>query len=165
MYNLERGQVDSFLLALFCLKTKNMNVFKYVAESNPNGALQIINSFGYEVTSKSDLGKSLSELVAEVGEPAFKKVMDNHPDKDVILELYASEDTKDKAEKSCGCDSCRNRTMTNDHLQYLNVTGSGKFADEKATNSSTNTHLLANQTNVILVVSALFIATALILKK
>ena len=143
-----------------------MNVFKYVAESNPNGAVQIINSFGYDVTSKSDLGKSLSELVAEVGEPAFKKVMDNHPDKDVILELYASEDAKDKhKDKECGCDSCRNRTMMNDHLQYLNVTGSGKFADEKSTNSTTNTHLLANQTNVILVVSALFIATALILKK
>ena len=64
-----------------------MNVFKYVAESNPNGAVQIINSFGYDVRNTSDLGKSLSELVAEVGEPAFKKVMDNHPDKDVILEL------------------------------------------------------------------------------
>lgn len=141
-----------------------MNVFKYVAESNPNGAVQIINSFGYDVTSKSDLGKSLSELVAEVGEPAFKKVMDNHPDKDVILELYASEDVKHK-DKECGCDSCKNRTMMSDHLQYLNVTGSGKFADEKSSTSTTNTHLLANQTNVILVVSALFIATALILKK
>jgi hypothetical protein len=142
-----------------------MNVFKYVAESNPNGAVQIINSFGYDITSKSDLGKSLSELVAEVGEPAFIKVMDNHPDKDVILELYASENTKDNDKKECGCDSCRNRTMMTDHLQYLNVTGSGKFADEKSSGSTTNTHLLANQTNVILVVSALFIATALILKK
>lgn len=141
-----------------------MNVFKYVAESNPNGAVQIINSFGYEVTSNSDLGKSLSELVTEVGEPALKKVMDNHPDKDVILELYASENTKDK-EKECGCDSCRNRTRTNEHLQYLNATGNGAFADEKPTNSTTNTHLMANQTNVILVVSALFIATALIIKK
>jgi hypothetical protein len=140
-----------------------MNVFKYVAESNPNGAVQIINSFGYDVTSKADLGKSLSELVAEVGEPAFKKVMDNHPDKDVILELYASENPKDNDKKECNCESCRNKTMMNDHLQYLNVTGNGKFADEKS--GTTNTHLLANQTNVILVVSALFIATALILKK
>jgi hypothetical protein len=89
--------------------------------------------------------------------------MDNHPDKDVILELYASENPKDNDKKECNCDSCRNKTMMNDHLQYLNVTGSGKFADEKS--GTTNTHLLANQTNVILVVSALFIATALILKK
>jgi len=142
-----------------------MNVFKYVADTNPNGAIGIINSFGYEVTSTSDLGKSLSELVAEVGEPAFKKVMDNHPDKDVILELYGSDNTKDKEDKSCGCDSCRNRQMGLEHLQYLNATGKGTFADEKQTNSNTNTTLLANQTNVILVVSALFIATALILKK
>jgi hypothetical protein len=141
-----------------------MNVFKYVAESNPNGAVQIINSFGYDVTSTSDLGKSLSELVAEVGEPAFKKVMDNHPDKDVILELYGSDNTKNN-EKECNCDTCRDRTRMNDHLQYLNVTGGGTFANEKSSNSTTNTHLLANQTNVILVVSALFIATALILKK
>jgi hypothetical protein len=142
-----------------------MNVFRYVAESNPNGAVQIINSFGYDVTSTSDLGKSLSELVAEVGEPAFKKVMDNHPDKDVILELYGSDNTKDKEDKSCGCDTCRNKYRAVEHLQYLNATGSGKFADEKSSSSNTNTHLLANQTNVILVVSALFIATALILKK
>jgi hypothetical protein len=143
-----------------------MNVFKYVAESNPNGAVQIINSFGYDVTVKSDLGRSLSELVAEVGEPAFKKVMDNHPDKDVILELYSSDNVKYKEkEKECGCDNCRNKFKNNDNQQYLNVTGNGAFADEKSANSSTNTHLLANQTNVILVVSALFIATALILKK
>ncbi len=142
-----------------------MNVFKYVAESNPNGAVQIINSFGYDVKNTSDLGKSLSELVAEVGEPAFKKVMDNHPDKDVILELYGSDNTKDKEEKSCGCDSCQNKHKNTEHLNYLNATGNGTFADEKSGSSSTNTHLLANQTNVILVVSALFIATALILKK
>lgn len=141
-----------------------MNVFKYVAESNPNGAVQIINSFGYDVTSTSDLGRSLSELVAEVGEPAFKKVMDNHPDKDVILELYSNDNSDDK--KSCGCDSCRNRARNNEYISYLNATGNGTFADEKTnTSNTTSTHLLANQTNVILVVSALFIATALILKK
>jgi hypothetical protein len=140
-----------------------MNVFKYVAESNPNGAVQVINSFGYEVMSNSDLGKSLSELVAEVGEPAFKKVMDNHPDKDVILELYASENNNGK---ECTCDSCANKNKNNEYIQYLNATGVGALPKDKAENTSTtNTHLLANQTNVILVVSALFIATALILKK
>ena len=140
-----------------------MNVYKYVAESNPNGAVQIINSFGYEVANTSDLGRSLSELVAEIGEPAFKKVIDYHPDKDVILELYSTDN--DNKTTPCGCKACRNNNNGDEYLQYLNVSGSGKFADEKSSNSNTNTHLLANQTNVILVVSALFIATALILKK
>jgi hypothetical protein len=143
-----------------------MNVFKYVADSNPNGSVQVINSFGYDVTDTSNLGKSLSELVSEVGEPAFKKVMDLHPDKDVILELYASNDDDiKKKDKECGCDSCKNKAKNDEYISYLNATGNGKFADEKQNNSTTNTHLLANQTNVILVVSALFIATALILKK
>ena len=143
-----------------------MNVFKYVAESNPNGAVQVINSFGYDVSSTNDLGRSLSELVAEVGEPAFKKIMDYHPDKDVILELYSKNSSEDKP-ITCGCDTCRNRVRNNEYMDYLNVTGNGAFADEKSSKSSseTSTHLLANQTNVILVVSALFIATALILKK
>jgi hypothetical protein len=49
------------------------------------------------------------------------------------------------------------------------MTGSGNVSptnvpNTTATDSTSNTHLLANQTNVILVVSALFIATALILK-
>lgn len=142
-----------------------MNVFKYVAESNPNGAVQIINSFGYDVTNTSDLGRSLSELVAEVGEPAFKKVMDFHPDKDVILELYSTNNSEHTT-TSCGCDGCKNRARNNEYISYLNATGNGTFADEKTNASNTtSTHLLANQTNVILVVSALFIATALILKK
>jgi hypothetical protein len=141
-----------------------MNVYKYVAESNPNAAVQIINSFGYEVANTSDLGRSLSELVTEIGEPAFKKVIDYHPDKDVILELYSTNNNDNKI-IPCGCRACRNNENGDEYLQYLNISGSGKFSDEKSTNTNTNTHLLANQTNVILVVSALFIATALILKK
>ena len=50
------------------------------------------------------------------------------------------------------------------YTRSANAWKAGKFADEKSSTSTTNTHLLANQTNVILVVSALFIATALILK-
>jgi len=140
-----------------------MSVYSYIAESNPNGAIAVINSFGYDLTDSSNLGKSLSELVAAVGEPAFKKVMDLHPDKEVLLELYESDSKSTKIGTVCGCDRCRMRGGNGDFMQYFNADGSGKFADEKPT-QSTNTTLLANQTNVILVVSALFIATALILK-
>lgn len=144
-----------------------MNVYEYVADSNPRVAEQIMNEFNYDVINCNDMG--LSQLVDKVGEPALKKVMENHPDKDIILELFSkSEDTKSKG---CGCDSCSNKNRNNEeHLNYLNVTGNGKVAPTPApatitpNDSSANTHLLANQTNVILVVSALFIATALILK-
>lgn len=143
-----------------------MNVYEYVAESNPRLTEQLMNSFNYDVIDTPDMG--LSQLVDTVGERALNKVMELHPDKEIILELFSkSNDTKDGI---CNCDGCkiRNRNNNDDYMNYLNATGSGavKPASTVAPNdTSTNTHLLANQTNVILVVSALFIATALILKK
>jgi len=139
-----------------------MNVYEYVAESNPRIAEQIMNSFNYDAINAPDMG--LNQLVDKVGEPALKKVMENHPDKDIILEMFSK--TQEGKEEGCNCDSCRNR-KSSEHLNYLNATGNGAVASTPTTPPSdptANTHLLANQTNVILVVSALFIATALIIK-
>jgi hypothetical protein len=142
-----------------------MNVYEYVADYNPRVAEQIMNSFNYDAINCADMG--LSQLVDKVGEPALQKVMENHPDKEIILELFSK--AEDKKGKTCGCDSCANRSRNNEeHFNYLNATGNGKIAPTPSVTTpndpNTNTHLLANQTNVILVVSALFIATALILK-
>ena len=140
-----------------------MNVYEYVAESNPQIAEQIMNSFNYDVINAPDMG--LGQLVDKVGEPALQKVMENHPDKNIILEMFSKTDDN---KESCSCDSCKNKNQkNNEYLSYLNATGNNAVPSATvtpATDSTTNTHLLANQTNVILVVSALFIATALILK-
>ena len=127
-----------------------MSVYQYVADNDPKGAEMIINSFGYEVTDRRNLGQSLSELVAQVGEPALKKVMEYHPDRDIILEL-SSEDKK----SDCGCGTCM-RSRQPQEL-YMNASGSEKPKETKP-------DTLAHQTNVILVVATLFIVTALIYK-
>ena len=127
-----------------------MSVYNYVADNDPKGAELIINSFGYEVTDKRNLGQSLSELVSQVGEPALRKVMEYHPDRDIILEL-SSEDKK----SDCGCSSCKR--ARNSHELYMNASGS-------ETPKETKPDTLAHQTNVILVVATLFIVTALIYK-
>jgi len=129
-----------------------MSVYQYVADSDPRGTKQLIESFGYELTDQRNLGKSLSELVSSVGEPALKKVMDLHPDKAIILEYNIS---TTPVASSCGCSSCKAKVD-----KYMNADG-GNTTD---TNSTTNTHLIANQTNVILVVATIFIVGALILK-
>jgi hypothetical protein len=131
-----------------------MSVYQYVADSDPRGTKQLIESFGYELTDQRNLGKSLSELVSSVGEPALKKVMDLHPDKAIILEYNIS---TTPVASSCGCSSCKAKS-SND--KYMNADGNN-IPD---TNSATNTHLIANQTNVILVVATIFIVGALILK-
>jgi hypothetical protein len=146
---LKKGKYDSILLAFFYKKT-NMSVYQYVADNDPRGAEQIINSFGYEVTDRRNLGQSLSELVSQVGEPALVKVMEYHPDKDIILELNSKDE---KAECSCGkCKSSRNQE------HYFNASGSEAPKEAK-------TETMAHQTNIVLVVATLFIVTALIYKK
>jgi hypothetical protein len=124
-----------------------MDVYKYVAESNPILTQGIIESFGYEHANTPDMG--LSQLVAREGEPALKKIMDNHPDKNIILELFSNTDT------NCNCNSRKNES-------FLNANGSNEVAKEKE-NSSSN--VIAQQTNVMILVSALFIFTALMIKK
>ena len=125
-----------------------MDVYKYVAESNPIVAQSIIESFGYEHANTPDMG--LSQVVAKVGEPALKNVMENHPDKEIILEMFSQTKTS-----TCGC-GCGNKKQEG----FLNA--EGNFSKEKD-NSSSN--MIAQQTNAMILVSALFIFTALMIKK
>jgi len=128
-----------------------MSVYQYVADNDPRGAEMIINSFGYEVTDRRNLGTSLSELVSEVGEPALRKVMEYHPDKEIIMELNS-----DNKKSECGCGSCGCK-KTRKQDQYMNASGVETPKEAKP-------DTLAHQTNVILVVATLFIVTALIYK-
>ena len=122
-----------------------MDVYKYVAESNPIMAQSIIESFGYEHANTPDMG--LSQVVSKVGEPALKKVMENHPDKEIILEMFS--DTKTS---TCGC-GCGNKRQEG----FLNMSGL-EVSKEKDS-------MIAQQTNAMILVSALFIFTALMIKK
>lgn len=125
-----------------------MDVYKYVAENNPMVTQGIIESFGYEHANTPDMG--LSQLVAKVGEPALKKVMENHPDKDIIIEMFSETKT---SICSCGCGSKKQEGFLN---------ADGNYPKEKD-NSSSN--MIAQQTNAMILVSALFIFTALMIKK
>ena len=128
-----------------------MDVYKYIAESNPSGAQGIIESFGYEYANTPDMG--LSQLVTRLGEPALKKVMENHPDKEIILEMFSENNNTTK----CGC-GCGSRKQEG----FLNANGGGEIAKEKDNSSSS---MIAQQTNAMILVSALFIFTALMIKK
>jgi hypothetical protein len=128
-----------------------MDVYKYIAESNPSGAQGIIESFGYEYANTPDM--CLSQLVTRLGEPALKKVMENHPDKEIILEMFSENNNTTK----CGC-GCGSRKQEG----FLNANGGGEIAKEKDNSSSS---MIAQQTNAMILVSALFIFTALMIKK
>jgi hypothetical protein len=136
-----------------------MSDYNDIAKRNPQGAVGVISSFGYEIVDRSNLGQSLNELIAQEGEPALRKVMEIHPDKDVILELFSNQ-TATTEKQGCGCSSC-NQKHGEKYEHYMNASGSGV---EASTNTPSNSNILAHQTNNILIVASLFIATVLILK-
>lgn len=139
-----------------------MSVYDYIARNNPNLAEGIINSFGYEVLDKSDLGKSLRELVANVGEPALTKIMESHPDRDVILEINKTnlpkikEPVLEAPKSSCGCNSCKNQTE-----RFFNASGS----NDNIIREQNSVNQITQQTNFIMVLSAIIISVALIMNK
>jgi hypothetical protein len=133
-----------------------MSVYQYVADSDPRGTQRLIESFGYEITDQRNLGRSLSELVSNIGEPALKKVIDLHPDKDIILEFNVS---ATPSKNSCGCNSCKSKSVVHD--KYMNASGGDVVDGVQNTNS---THLMASQTNVIFGVATILIIAGIILK-
>lgn len=86
-----------------------MDIYNYVAGTNPQGAKQIIESFGYKVKNRHNMGGNLKELVKNEGEPALKMILDNHPDKDVILEVFSP--IKEGKHYQCQCDACKEKRL------------------------------------------------------
>jgi len=66
-----------------------MNVYQYIAYSNPDAANELCNKHGYyQIQSYEELADCLQSIVARKGESAFKEVMELHPEKEVVLELF-----------------------------------------------------------------------------
>lgn len=73
-----------------------MNIYQYTAINNPNGAREVVESYGIRANKKV-LSKQLAHVVAKHGEEALDKVAMIHPD----LPLFQRQiDTfKDKVKK------------------------------------------------------------------
>lgn len=95
-----------------------MDVYNYIAHTDPALAGQIINDFGYKVVNKKNMGANLKNLVAQEGEPALKVILENHPDKDVILEVCGT--VKSGEHYDCDCNGCKEGRIVE---KFLNASG------------------------------------------
>ena len=132
-----------------------MDLYTYVATTNPYQAKSILYKYGYStqgVQSEQDLGVCLKKLVAYEGQNALNDVLSSHPDKEVIIEKYLGENKKEHKDSDCNCHSCNTKK---NELQYMNFSG----AIAEATNKS------KSEVSVFILVSALLLATAIIVKK
>ena len=126
-----------------------MTIYEYIARNNPAGAKRTIESFGYRVVNPKSMGDNLRMLVAQEGEPALKAVVDLHPDKDLILEVYGKED--------CGFKDKDNFLGADGILQSAVLSNNQQQSDSNAK--------LAQQTNTLIVALSLLVVAGLILKK
>lgn len=126
-----------------------MTIYDYIAINDPDFVRVICNKYGYSiqnVQTVDQLGVCLQQIVAEEGEGVFREIVDQHPDKDLILEMYASEAaTAAPGEKKCKCD------------------GKGSKVQEYLQAASGSNGL--QQGNLFLIAAALILAVAIIVKK
>jgi hypothetical protein len=133
-----------------------MDLFTYVASSNPYQAKAILHKYGYsivDVKNENDLGVCLKKLVAYEGEKALNDILDSHPDKGVILEKFCTDkksESKNCDGGSCNCQSCRMK-----ELQYMNFSG----------NQEGNNNRSIKEVGIFVISAALLLAAAIIVKK
>ena len=79
-----------------------MNIYQYTAINNPNGARQVVESYGIRADRKL-LPKQLAFVVAKNGEDALNKVASIHPDLPLFqkqIDGFKDKYKKDSEEKS-----------------------------------------------------------------
>lgn len=124
-----------------------MSMLNYIAECDPQGAMNVINNFGYNVQgveSTEDLAGVLYDLVDQEGEDAVVALARIHPDRELIMEAHTADSPKNgnglKSQESfCGCKSCR---------KYVNKSGFGDY----------------NPATLLIVSGTLLLTAAIILK-
>lgn len=134
-----------------------MNVFHYIAETNPYAAKSVCHSLGYKISNvktSEDLGNCLKKIVAQEGEEGFKKVMEHHPDKDVLMELFGKPEKEymNASGNESGCRCGYHHPMGQHHEHYLSFDGK---SEAKSASLQANTFIIA---------AALILAVAVIAK-
>ena len=156
---------------------KNKLLYQLIAASDPVFAANLCKKYGYTVPpvrNARELGDLLRQLVVIEGEPAFIDIMDHHPHKDLILEMYAGdEDQKsnmvgaDGSKSGCGCGGAKNQASSgcgcnkkcSCQEKHLNASGPDMAVATQVA------HNINNQTGVIVLSCAVIIALAIMSKK
>jgi hypothetical protein len=126
-----------------------MSVYRYIAELNPVKANDLCVKNGYEdAMDAKELSNNLLSMVARNGELALKKIMEIHPDKEAILELFRPDEITTATTTVVSqpkMDSGIVEVRPLQYPRYQNATGN-----------------VATQTNNIILVAAVLVSLAII---
>lgn len=127
-----------------------MNVYSYIAESNPDACFEICKKYGFfQVADLNEMSETMQTIVGKGNEEALKDIMDLHPDKGVILELF--EKGENGAMTKAECDT------------KLNADGLGlRLRRRRMMMGVDASKGSASQTNTYILVGAIIVALAIV---
>ena len=86
------------------------SVYSYIANVYPNESVSLLTGkYGYQIQSDfttDEIAAALQDVVNNDGEAALYDVMDLHPDKHIILELFATPQGANGNNFATNCVSC-----------------------------------------------------------
>lgn len=132
-------------------------VYDYIAKNNPQGAKSFCESYGYQVTNPHTMSQNLKTLVNNEGEDALLSLMNMHPDKEFILDIFSKPTEKEEKTSDCGCN--KHNVGSSPYLLEHFINASGRQ------NDNSEAKALATNTNTIIFASCLVLAVAIIFKK
>jgi hypothetical protein len=132
-----------------------MNVFNYIAQSNPEGVKEICRKYGYKLQRNARLGECVKFVVAKEGERALEDFMALHPDRQYFVEMGAQSVSMPSVKEKCTCRNC----------QDTDVVQKSYGADGSVDTASTQNALTMNFLVGAMVVLMAGTVMALVLKK
>jgi hypothetical protein len=141
-----------------------MNLYLYIAENNPDAAYEICKKYGYfNINSIEELSNALQSIVAEHGQDSLKEILEIHPEKEVILEVF---DDKKKVneiplEEVLQKVFDKNKPVEKEKSDCSCM----KNADASVSAVSVAPSAAVNQTNTYILVGALIVSLAIISMK
>jgi len=144
-----------------------MNLYLYIAQNNPDAAYEICKKYGYfNVNSIEELANCLQSIVAENGQECLKEILEIHPEKEVILEVF---DYKKKVnevplEEVLQKIFDKNKPVEKEKSEEKSDCGCMKSADATPSTPSAPS-VSVNQTNTYILVGALIVSLAIISMK
>ena len=144
-----------------------MNVYLYIAENNPDAAYEICKKYGYfNINSMEELADSLKSIVAEQGQDSLEEILNIHPEKEVILEIF---DKKKVIEEKPLEEIIQSIFDKNKPVEKEKDCGCMKSADATTSTPPPSTpnppSAVVNQTNTYILVGALIVSIAILSMK
>jgi hypothetical protein len=136
-----------------------MNIYQYTAINNPNGAREIVESYGIRADKKG-LSQQLASVVARNGQDALNKVAMIHPDLGLFqqqIDMFKEKIKKEHEDKS-----------SNSNSNFWNMDGQmikQEISDLKNNVSNANGNEKGGDHKLLIIGGILVIGLAIVFKK